>query len=87
MKNKIISVLLATLIVLSINGCGSSVVADAETAQEQTAMFERHTLDDWYSIIVDKETGVCYLEMSGGYQYGITVMLNADGTPKIWEEN
>lgn len=92
MKNKIISVLLATLIVLSINGCGSSVVTDAEAKQEQVTMFERHKLDKYYSILVDKETGVCYLEykesnMGGFAYYGITVMLNADGTPKIWEEN
>lgn len=86
MKNKIISVLLATLIVLSINGCGSSVVTDAETAQEQTAMFERHNIDNYYSVLVDKKTGVCYLEYAGG-SYGITVMLNADGTPKIWKED
>lgn len=89
MKNKIISVLLAALIVLSINGCGSSVVTDEEVKQEQVTMFERHKLDKYYSILVDKETGVCYLEYnkSGCYQYDITVMLNADGTPKIWEEN
>lgn len=92
MKNKIISVLLATLIVLSINGCGSSVVTDAETKQEQLTMFERHKLDNYYSILVDKETNVCYLEyeatnVGGLAYYGITVMLNADGTPKIWEED
>lgn len=56
-------------------------------------MFERHKLDKYYSILVDKETNVCYLEykatnsIGGLTYYGITVMLNADGTPKIWEEN
>ena len=89
MKNKIISVLLATLIVLSVNGCGSNVVTNAENTQEQVEMFERHKLGSGYSILVDKETGVCYLEKRGGYhyQYGITIILNADGTPKIWEKN
>lgn len=50
-------------------------------------MFERHDLDRFYSVLVDKETRVCYLEYKyhGGY-YGIASMLNPDGTPKIWEE-
>lgn len=88
MRNKIISVLLATLIVLSVNGCNPSVIVDAETTQEQAVMFEQHKLDDCYSIFVDKETGVCYLVVSKDkWENGITVMLNADGTPKIWEEN
>ena len=42
--------------------------------------------DTGFSILVDKETGVCYLEFDYGYSYGITPLLNADGTPKLWEE-
>lgn len=37
-------------------------------------------------IIVDKETGVMYLWVSAVYKGGLTVMLNPDGTPMIWEE-
>lgn len=33
----------------------------------------------WY--VVDNRTGVVYLEYNSGRRYGITVMLNADGTP------
>lgn len=89
MRGKLLALLITATMALSLTACGSenSIVESAETETESVAMFERHTLDDLYSIIVDKETGVCYLEMSGGYHYGITVMLNADGTPKIWEEN
>ena len=34
-------------------------------------------------IWVDKETGVNYLWHSSGYGGGLTVLLNADGTPVI----
>ena len=93
MKKKFIALLITATIVLSMTACGNSVsvVENVYTETESTSMFERHTLDDYYSILVDKETGVCYLEYKNtfGYDgyYGITVMLNADGTPKIWGED
>ncbi len=31
--------------------------------------------------LIDEQTGVVYLEFRSGDLYGITVMLNADGTP------
>ena len=41
--------------------------------------------DEWgYAIYVDKDTNVMYIKGSGdGGTF--TVMLNADGTPKIWQ--
>lgn len=53
---------------------------------ESGSIFDRH-LYCGYTILVDKQTGVCYLERKTGRQHSITVLLNADGTPKIWEEN
>ena len=92
MKKKLIAAITVATMALSLTACedSGSVVENADTEAESTEMFERHTLDDSYSILVDKETGVCYLEYKCGVgykgYYGITVMLNADGTPKIWEE-
>ena len=34
-------------------------------------------------ILVDKETGVNYLYVSGGYAGGLTVLLDKDGKPVI----
>lgn len=93
MKKKFIALLITATIALFLTACGDSVsvVENVYTETESASMFERHTLDDCYSILVDKETGVCYLEYdyTVGYHgyYGITVMLNADGTPKIWGED
>ena len=39
------------------------------------------------NIYVDTETGVMYLWQAGHYQGGLTVMLNADGTPKIYNKD
>lgn len=68
-------------------GCGASSV------QAESGMFEYHRVDMEHVILVDKETKVCYLQYentrnrtTGESWSGITVMLNADGTPKLWEE-
>lgn len=81
---KFATCVLALVVVLSLPACSSNVVHDAEGSAY--AMFERHRIDGYYSILVEKDTGVCYLEHEGKdiSTYGITVMLNPDGTPKIW---
>lgn len=38
-------------------------------------------------IIVDSQTGVCYLWVTGGYKAGLTVLVDAEGNPVIWEED
>lgn len=38
------------------------------------------------TIIVDKETGVMYLAVYAYNHFGITPLLNADGTPMLAEE-
>lgn len=93
MKNKFITIMIILVMALSLTACGDSVsvVENADMGTETTVMFERHEMSgsNNYSILVDKQTGVCYLEYkhrAGKGYYGITVMLNADGTPKIWEE-
>lgn len=76
---------------LLLTGCGDppkSIISEAEESSEIDSKFDRYKLDKCYSILVEKESGICYLEYEYrcGYQgyYGITVMLNPDGTPKIW---
>ena len=87
MKKKLIAAMVVATLAVSMVGCGESIVENADTVTETPTIFERHTLDDCYSILVDKETGVCYLEYDAAYQYAIEVMLNPDGTPKIWKED
>lgn len=44
--------------------------------------------DGTHKIIVDTETNVLYLEYeTTGNKYGITVLLNSDGAPMLFDEN
>lgn len=47
-------------------------------------LFDRYEISDRYNFLVDKETGVMYLERLTDYQYGITPLLKANGTPRTW---
>lgn len=37
-----------------------------------------------WSIFADKDTKVMYVQRNGGFDYNLTVLLNEDGTPRIW---
>ena len=81
-------VVLAVLI-LCLVGCDeskpgrySSSPADVQTLEDykELDLVSSNKRDYGYSYLVDKNTGVVYLEYSGYRTYGITVMFNADGT-------
>ena len=75
MKKKLIAAILT--VTLLIAGC-ENVNVSAEQ-DEKLIIVERGS---GYGICADKDTGVMYLCIKNGG--GITAMLNADGTPKIW---
>ena len=51
------------------------------TIVRETKIQDRETY-----VIVHVETGVLYLWMPGSYMSGLTVMLDADGTPLLYED-
>lgn len=76
------------LTVVFLIGCGSS-----SAVQAKTNMFDEHRVDNEHVILVDRDTKVCYLQygstrnnITGETYGGVTIMLNADGKPKLWEE-
>ena len=71
MRNKIIVFMLAALL---LTGCGSR-----EPKQYDDRM-KRADIQADYEILIDRETGVCYL---ASYKGGTCVMVNQDGTPFI----
>lgn len=84
---KLLAIILLTTMIFTMTACSSaSVVSDMKTDYTEQISFDRYRIDDKYSILVDRETKVCYLEYSMPYRCGITVLFNADGTPKIWED-
>ena len=78
-KKLITAIITATLLI-----AGCSDTANVSARQENTMVPVES--EQYYVIYADKDTGVMYLFVSGGYKNGggLTVMLNADGTPKIW---
>lgn len=39
-----------------------------------------------FDVVYDKDTKVMYTVSSSSYNYGdVTLLVNADGTPKIWK--
>ena len=75
MKKKILT---ATLLI-----AGCSDTENVSAGQDNTMVLVESELN--YSIYADKDTGVMYLYIGSGRGGGLTVMLNADGTPKIWQ--
>ena len=75
--------MLALLIVLVITGCATQSKAGAR--DPFNGRFEKEFLGNYMYVIVDRITGVCYLaHIHNGS--GLTVMLDADGTPLTYSE-
>lgn len=79
MKKKILTAILVTTLLIA----GCSEMANVSAGQDNTMVLVESELN--YSIYADKDTGVMYLYMWSRYGGGLTVMLNADDTPKIWQ--
>ena len=77
MKKLRILVLMA-LILLCLSGCSST---DTSTNNSKPV----HDMS-YSTIFVDYETNVMYSWYKSGYGAGMSVMLNADGTPKLYDK-
>lgn len=94
MRKKLLLLLLVLIMpVIVLAGCGKIPQSDYFTSEENVrfVFVKEYTYgdNDRFKILVDKETMVMYL-----YKYdlnanattaGLTVMLNSDGTPMLWE--
>ena len=84
-------------IILALMICGSLMMVGCDDitrdATEEEAKhfpefsFTKYEIGAEYSVLVDNETGVMYLEYTCGNLEGLTVMLNQDGTPRTWKGN
>lgn len=79
MKKKIMLAVIAAA-VLGLAGCGT----DRAEAPEESMMIIVDEISG-YTIYANKDTGVMYFCLGTGYGRSVCVMLNADGTPQIWE--
>ncbi len=94
MKKKLISLLLVLVMpMLVLCGCRKMPTTDDYVEQENDRFVyvKKYNIgdNDYFRILVDKETRVMYLceVIVGGSSQGLglTVMLNADGSPMLYE--
>ena len=87
MKRFVIILILCTVF---LSGCTSQAILnlDNNITPNIVACGVVNTLKDGgqYFYIIDKNTGVVYLAFQGDRRCGISVMLNADGTPVTAEQ-
>ena len=76
--------LVATLALMCafLAGCGTPEV---DGYREGTERFKVAISEGLNVVYVDTETGVMYFYHKNGYSGGLSVMLDADGNPLIWE--
>lgn len=77
-------IILLSFVVLLLVGCSNG--PEIQTIDVAAPGIERVKLGNGYSYLIDSQ-GVMYLERKAGYQYGLSIMLNPDGTPRIYYES
>ena len=84
MKRLLIVLMLFALCACLFVGCNGTLKVDENHTNESS--FVRVEDGDSYWIVYHKETKVMYIFSTGAYNAGSAcLMLNADGTPMIWE--
>lgn len=84
-KVKVIATLALTSLLLT--GCGKTMERNIDKSADETAPFVIVEVCDSYNIVYHKDTKVMYTVSRSPYNIGnFTVMLNADGTPMLYEE-
>lgn len=81
---KKLTIIICCILLVFMYGCGRKT-GEYYTQSQRFQIVSGHNLDAPYdeAIIVDNETGVLYLTMHSMYNFGITPLLNADGTPML----
>ena len=83
---KIMIVLLIIVVALCLTGCTTDVEKNIVDNNSMYVVVEGKGMD-CYRIIYDKETKVMYHLSAGAYNSGtLTVLVNADGSPKLYDE-
>lgn len=78
---KLISLVLALVLIFALAGC-TGASSDNETTSDR---FVRVYSEYSSCIYVDSETNVMYFWHSGCYSGGLSVMLDENGDPLLWE--
>ena len=88
---RVVSLVIVVLVLaLLLCGCGENKIPFEE--REAFSISDRFVciskqvgIDIHYYIYVDRKTRVMYLAQGGGYTSGMTAIINADGTPELYD--
>ena len=90
-KRLLVVAILTITMVLSFTSCGTQMQTEEEVSKNngmKYSMFIELEVGSSYKIVYHKDTKVMYAISTGCYNAGtFTVMLNADGTPMVYESN
>ena len=78
-----IAIILCAVMVMSL--CGCTNYGKPRFYQGEDTPFVSVEKGSGWQILVNKETGVAYIHHYDGDRAGLSVMLNPDGTPYVWE--
>lgn len=80
---RLVLMFLLVVTVLAVSGCSYGM--DEEPRADTSKMFVRVENCGSFDVVYDKDTKVMYTVSSSSYNYGdVTLLVNADGTPKVW---
>lgn len=84
---KIIALVLVFALVLALTACTATTAEGGVQRNPFDDRFTKYSASFSNAVFVDNVTGVCYLWRASGYSGGLTVMLDADGSPLIYKED
>ena len=85
---KKLAIFVCCILLIFMCGCGRRTGENFTETERFTIVSGNNPNAPYFeTIIVDEETGVMYLAVYAGNQFGITPLLDSDGKPILWEEN
>jgi hypothetical protein len=81
----VITILVVGILMFSLTAC--AIVETESNSNAGTSMFVQVEETSYWRVVYHKDTKVMYTVSVGGYNGGnFTLLVNADGTPMLWED-
>ena len=79
---RLVLMFLLVVTVLAASGCSGGM--DEEPRADAPSMFVKVEGCGTFNIVYDRDTKVMYAVSSSDHFGNVTMLVNADGTPKVW---
>lgn len=89
MKKKIALIVLLAIAAALLVGCTYAKIEKSgdHVPEKKASMFIEVEETNYFIVVYDKKTKVMYAVSESSYNQGdFTMLCNADGTPRLWEE-